>query len=232
MLKIAVFGTSRSGKDVAIETTMDLLQNRGTPSIHISPIAELGKITDGRSLNSMDESQKRQAVEIMREDLSQRKFDGVMLFDEHYCFPEGYGGRILRSGYFGEKLPFNTVEGIDGRRYEVIFQDDWLEMYDVVVYMETDPEVIVERFADSNGYKYNPYITEEDVRLWQLFEIEKIQRICASFGTPLFYLYGESGYKREIETVISHCSKRFNKTQIIDNSENHTGARSDGKEPL
>ncbi|MBR4226582.1 MAG: hypothetical protein IKR86_07440 [Candidatus Methanomethylophilaceae archaeon] len=205
--RVAVFGTARSGKDHAIVTAMRLLSRRGIRSAHASPVGVLREVLAGEPLAGMDDTRKARAVEEARGLMLRMDTDGVLLADEHYCFPSTYGGRRLGGSYYGEKLPFCLEGGAEGRSYEVVFEDRWMAYYDAAVYMETNPEVVVKRFHESDGGKANWFVTEEDVRLWQLFEIAHIQRLCGARGVPLFYVYG-ADEEGEVETIISHCLKR------------------------
>jgi len=42
--------------------------------------------------------------------------------------------------------------------------------------MSLDPEIIVERSRTSEGAKYNPYVTAEEIAEWQKAEISGIAR--------------------------------------------------------
>lgn len=140
--------------------------------------------------------------------------------DEHFSFPETYGGVVIDNGYYGEKLPSLKDAGLEDRYYDVVFQGSWISDYDLAIYMEIDPEVVLERFRSSEGDKNNPYITKEDIRLWQLFELDRIQHICNLFSVPLYYIYNHEKSGEELSTIVMYhlrrcCNRQKKEPEIV-----------------
>ncbi len=207
VMRVAVFGTSRSGKDYTIRDATELLQEKGMLFSHISPISMVHEELNGRKLRDLSDDEKNRMVSIVRHRMTDLLQDEYVFVDEHYCFPETFGGERIDNGYSGEKLPYRLETGSEGRSYEVVFNDDWLNNYEMVVYMDIDPCIILERFRTSEGVKRNLLATYEDVRLWQMFEIDHIQELCHSHGTPLYYIYDHEKTGEELSAVVRHCMK-------------------------
>lgn len=210
LIRAAIFGTSRSGKDYTIHDAQELLRDKGMDFEHISPIRLVQQGSKGQRLRDMTMDDKNSLVEKVRSIIEEQTKGASAFIDEHYSFPEKCGGVVIDNGYYGEKLPYYREPGDEGRFYEVVFRDEWIRQYDLAVYMEIDPDVILERFRTSEGDKYNPFITAEDVRLWQLFELERIQYLCNLYGVPLFYIYDHARSGEELSMIVSHHRHRCN----------------------
>jgi hypothetical protein len=207
LIRAAIFGTSRSGKDYTINDAQELLRDKGMDFKHVSPIHLVHQELKGQRLRDMTADDKSRLVEKVRSMIEEQTRGASAFIDEHYSFPEKCGGVVIDNGYYGEKLPYYREPGDEGRLYEVVFCDEWIKQYDLAVYMEIDPDVILERFRTSEGDKYNPFITAEDVRLWQLFELERIQYICNLYKVPLFYIYDHTKSGDEMAMIIFHYLK-------------------------
>ena len=218
-IKAAVFGTSRSGKDYTINGAIRLLACKGLRFRHASPISMVNDALAGGKLSEMTMDERRNLIRSVREDIGNmiQSNGGGLFVDEHYSFPERHGGRIISNGYYGEKLPFTRAIGYEERGYEVVFEDGWMADYDLAVYLEIDPDVVLERFRTSEGDKNNPYITTEDIRLWQLFELDRIQTLCNGYNVPLYYIYDHERSGEELAMIVSHhmryCVNNQNKNQ-------------------
>ena len=213
-VKVAVFGISRSGKDYTIRDASELLSEKGMLFTHISPISMVHEELDGRKLRNMSMEEKETIVEKVRSRMESILHDEYIFVDEHYCFPETFNGIRIDNGYYGEKLPYRTEKGSEDRVYETVFHNDWLKKYDMVVYMDIDPTVILDRFRTSVGDKNNPFATYEDVRLWQLFEIERVGDLCHEYGIPLYYIYDHQKSGEELATVVTYCIRTDLTTNI------------------
>ncbi len=203
-VRVAVFGTSRSGKDYTIRDAAEILAEEGALFTHISPIGMVHEELGGRRLRDMTESEKLGIVSDVRGRMEAILQDDYVFVDEHYCFPETFGGRRIDNGYYGEKLPYRPEKGDDGRTYEVVFRGEWLEKYDMAVYMDIDPCVILDRFRTSEGDKNNPYATFDDVRLWQVFEMDRVGGLCDEYGIPMYYVYDHRKSGEELAAVVDH----------------------------
>ena len=206
-IAVAVFGTSRSGKDSTINDAIEILSEKGMHFTHISPTIMLQKELNGRKLRQISEEEKHSVIDIVRHNLYGLFPDNNVFVDEHFSFPLKYDGKTIDNEYYGEKLPsFKRGRRAD-RLYDVVFKDEWIEKYDVVVYLEINPKIILKRFRTSIGDKNNPFITSEDIRQWQLFELERIQTICNDRKVPLFYIYDHEKSGKEMDVIMSHYLK-------------------------
>ncbi len=208
--RIALFGTSRSGKDYTIRDAIEILADDGKNFSHISPIGMVHEKLYGRKLRNMPDVDKRELVSEVRKEIESLLLNDSVFVDEHYCFPEIFGGVKIDNGYYGEKLPYHTEIGLYGRAYEVVFEDEWLKNYDMIVYMDIDPVVILDRFRSSVEDKQNLMATYEDVRLWQMHEMDRIRELCHSYEIPLYYIYNHRKSGEELATVTS----RFLKSKV------------------
>lgn len=206
-MRVAVFGTSRSGKDYTIRDATELLQEKGMLFTHISPISMVHEELNGRKLRDLSDDEKNRMVSTVRYRMTDLLQDEYVFVDEHYCFPETFGEERIDNGYSGEKLPYHLESGSEERAYEVVFNESWLKSYEMVVYMDIDPRVILERFRLSEGVKKNLLATYEDIRLWQTFEIDHIQDLCHSYGVPLYYIYDHKKSGEELAAVVCYCLK-------------------------
>ena len=141
-LNVAVFGTSRSGKDYTILDASELLSQSGLYFDHISPIKMVNEKLDGRKLSEMQYVEKRWLMDDVRQQIRSFLSGGNVFVDEHYSFPESYNGKVITNGYYGEKLPSFKAEGLEERIYDVVFREEWIDSYDLVVYLEIDPDII------------------------------------------------------------------------------------------
>ena len=215
-VRVAVFGTSRSGKDYTIRDATELLAEKGMLFTHISPISLVHEELDGRKLRDMSDREKKEIVDKVRVRMDNLLKDDYVFSDEHYCFPRTFGGRVLRNGYYDEKLPYHNEKGIGNRIYEVVFDKNWLKKYDLAIYLEIDPHIIIDRFRTSEGVKNNPFATYDDIRSWQMFEIEGVQKMCHEFSIPLYYAYDPDKSGEEFEVIISEYLKsKESKTKTI-----------------
>lgn len=207
-VRVAIFGISRSGKDYTIRDASDLLSEKGMLFSHVSPISLVHEELDGRKLCDMPDVEKRCVIDRVRSRMDNLLIDDYVFSDEHYCFPRTFGGKKLRNGYYNEKLPYHEERGIGNRIYEVVFEMEWMEKYDLAIYLEIDPHIIVDRFHTSEGVKYNPYATYDDIRSWQMFEIDGVQKMCHRSGIPMYYAYDHNKTGEEVATIISDYIKR------------------------
>lgn len=90
------------------------------------------------------------------------------------------------------------------RSYDIRFDEREMKRYALVVYMEIDPAVIAEnlQFSDNSGHVAST--SPMEIRLWQLFELDNIQRLCNENGIPLFYIYDYTNTGMELNVIISH----------------------------
>lgn len=202
--RVAVFGTSRSGKDYTIRDASELLTEEGMLFSHVSPINMVHEELGGRTLRNMPDIEKKAIISEVRKRIRNLLKDEYVFVDEHYCFPETFGGRKIDNGYYGEKLPFRLKKDEGGRNYEVVFKKSWLKHYDLVIYMDVDPCVILDRFRSSEGDKNNPYATYDDICFWQMFEINHIEELCQEYQLPLYYVYDPDKSGEELATIVEH----------------------------
>lgn len=206
-LKIAVFGTSRSGKDYTIHDATELLAEEGILLTHLSPIGMVHGELGGRSLRNMSNSEKNDVISTVRNRINDLLQDGYVIVDEHYCFPETFGGRKIDNGYYGEKLPYRVEQNKGGNRYETVFEARWIKKYDLIIYLDIDPVTILDRFHSSEGDKKNLFATYEDISLWQIFEMERLEDLCNNYHIPMYYVYDPKKSGEELATIISRHLK-------------------------
>ena len=178
--RIAVFGTSRSGKDYSIRDAIAILFAKGLEFTHISPITLVHNHLNGRRLKTMSETEKAEMMKEVREEIGLLSSSDFVFIDEHYCFPSEYGGKRIENGYSDEKLPFVILKDGNGGSYECVFDESWMNNYDLVLYMDVPSNIILDRFRESEGCKNNPLITLEDIEAWKSFEKSQLQKICSS----------------------------------------------------
>lgn len=191
VLRIAVFGISRSGKDYTIEGAVKLLSERRRKFSHVSLIKEVYALLDGRKLSQMGDNEKRALMEEARVNIDSKSAMSNLIVDEHYSFPHTYGGKVIHNGYVDEKIPFREIydDELD-LLYEVVFDEAELEKYDKVFFLDIEPAIVLDRFRKSEGCKCNNDITLRDVRSWILFEKYNLMSLCSKHRIPFNCLKG------------------------------------------
>lgn len=207
--RIAVFGTSRSGKDYTIRGAVPILRSHGKCYDHVSMIELVRSILDGNKLCRMNESEKEGLMKNVRKEIDDLAQKGNIFVDEHYCFPKTYGGKTIHNPYVDEKLPYCEIydEDLD-RIYEVVFKDHYLDGYDAVYYLDINSRILLDRFRTSEAEKKNEEITRNDIRSWKLFERFEIQRLCGQKGIPFIRLIDPSTTSEDLAMDII---RRFGK---------------------
>jgi len=166
-MKVAVFGPSRTGKNYTIDDFIQIAKENGVEFIHMSPMDMIRERLRDRKLSTMTENEKKELVKRVRDEIDEVAKDHNVIVDEHYCYPESFGGVKPENGYFDEKLPHDIWHRETAKvDYEVVFPRFEFLKYDVLAVMDVDPEIIVERCRASEGAKHNPYITVEQAREW------------------------------------------------------------------
>ena len=175
-VRVGLFGVSRSGKNYTIDDFIELAKANGVEFIHLSPMDMIRSRLDGRRLRDMSEEEKKALVKEVRDEIDRVASENNIIVDEHYCYPSTFGGKKLENGYYDEKLPHDILS-IPGYStdYEVVFPRFESRKYDLFTVMDIDPEIIVERSRTSEGAKYNPYVTAEEIDEWQRVEIEGLE---------------------------------------------------------
>lgn len=164
---------------------------------------------DGRKLRDMPVEEKEELVRSVRNSIQDQTEEGCHFVDEHYCFPTYYGGRVLQDGYNDEKLPYTLGFDEERNQYEIVFQPGWITNYNVAIYMDIDPEIILGRFRTSEGCKCNTDVILDDIYCWKNFEIGQIQDLCHKADIPLFYVYGPEKSGKELAGILSFYNKRY-----------------------
>lgn len=171
--RIGLFGTSRSGKNYTIDDFIQLAKENGREFVHMSPMDMIRERLDGRRLRDMSDAEKKALVKQVRDEIDEAAASHDLIVDEHYCYPESFGGVKPENGYFDEKIPHDILHREDLKvDYEVVFPRFEYMKYDMLAMIHIDPEVIVERCRTSEGAKNNEYITVDDAREWQKAELE------------------------------------------------------------
>ncbi len=172
-IRVGLFGVSRSGKNYTIDDFIGLAGNAGTVFVHLSPMDMIRGRLNGRRLRDMSEIDKLALVREVRREIDRAAENSNLIVDEHYCYPATFGGKKLENGYYDEKLPHDILRSpryaVD---YEVVFPRFESLKYDLFAVMDIDPTIIVERSRTSEGAKYNPFVTAEEISEWQKAERE------------------------------------------------------------
>lgn len=197
--RIAVFGTSRSGKDYTIKGTVGILQSRGICYNHVSMIGTVHRILNGDKLSDMSEYEREEVVKKARMEITNSVLECNIFVDEHYCFPKTYGGEIIQNSYVDEKLPYREIydEELD-RIYEIVFKDCYIDEYDAVYYLDIDSKILLNRFRNSEAEKKNENITINDIRFWKIFEQSEIRHLCKLKEIPFMPLTDPSAASSQL----------------------------------
>ncbi len=82
-----------------------------------------------------------------------------------------------------------------------------MDEYDLTIYMEIDPVVVSKNLQLSDDPDCNNSMMPVEIRLWQLFELNNIQRLCNDSSIPLFYIYDYANTEMELQLILSHYLK-------------------------
>ena len=172
-IRVGLFGVSRSGKNYTIDDFLALSKEAGLEFIHLSPMDMIRERLGTRRLRDMGLEEKIALVKEVREEIDVICESHNVIVDEHYCYPSTFGGKRLDNGYFDEKLPHDILK-VDGHdtEYEVVFPRFEYDKYDLILCMDIDPSIIVDRCRTSEGAKRNNDITVEQARRWEQVELE------------------------------------------------------------
>ena len=174
--RVGLFGVSRSGKNYTIDDFIELARENGVEFTHLSPIDMIRSRLDGRRLRDMSDSEKKVLVDEVRNEIDSVAKNHNVIVDEHYCYPATFGGKKLENGYYDEKLPHDILHIPNCKTdYEVVFPRFESRKYDLFAVMSIDPKIIVERSRTSEGAKYNPYVSAEEIEEWQKVELEGLE---------------------------------------------------------
>ncbi|HDM8138078.1 TPA: HAD hydrolase family protein [Vibrio harveyi] len=158
MMKLAIYGVSRSGKDYLIKNVIAYLQETTLlTAIHIEGSKTLNALAQdmfSQPFKSLEESRKRTLREKFTEIVNEKNSEyDLVLVDGHYSF-------------------------IDGDSYQVVFTEQDEYVYDHFFYLDTPSEMVVDFSRKSKGDKRNLEITVEQVRNWKKYEKCKLDKIC------------------------------------------------------
>lgn len=202
--RIALFGISRSGKDYTIGDFIEIAKKEGMDFVHMSPMNIIRSRLYGRRLSEMSETAKNILVCEVRHEIDKMSSECNVIVDEHFCFPSKYNGMTVKNGYTDEKIPYIPFRDMaTGRVYEQVFPETEYGKYDLILSMDIDPEIIVDRCRTSEGAKHNPYITAEDARQWQRVETDGAFRKGISAPNPRITDPDRSG-EQVFEAVIGY----------------------------
>ena len=214
--RMAVFGITRSGKDTIIRRVIPrIIEQCGLLFHHFPYMGTIGKLSEKilfKGLGKTTQIEKGMLMVEYRKMVADRSRYPYLITDEHFCYPDTYGGKILHNEYVDAKFPFVKESNDDCTQgYEVMFSDEYLDIYDIVFYLDTDSAEILRRIRLSEPPKDNPYITILDINRWKAFEISKLQNMCKAKGIP-FVILGQ-GMKADSLAIAEEFHQRFtNKT--------------------
>ena len=189
MVRAAVFGISRAGKNYTINGAVERLASNGLQYRHVSMIGTVHELLGGKKLRDMNMSEKLELMERVHFKIDMAASEGNIIVDEHYAFPETYGGKKIDSEYVNERLPDIIVSDDDlDREYRVVLDESEIPKYDIVFFLDINPETVLGRFRNSKGDKHNDAITIGDIRCWSVFERYCLKALCESYDVPFVRL--------------------------------------------
>jgi adenylate kinase len=172
-MKIAIYGTPRSGKTTFINQCMEKLDMEFYNIKHIKPSSILFKIAN-HDLGVQYFYTSDENMEIIHEkylkEINKQPND-IIFFDCHAAY------------YNDDWNLLSIVSRIDK------------EGYDKYLYMKTDPSIILKRINHSVNKKRIAGITEELISNWQKFEISEIERCLLGTGKEIDFIYNERDEK-------------------------------------
>lgn len=166
-MKIAIYGTSRSGKDYLIGKTVEHLHLNGVNAIHIKGSETIFNLAnkkygrDFKRLNRFEQDDMRDAF-INIVEATSVDYD-VTFVDGHYCFPSD-------------------------DKFNVVFTDSDRDCYEHFFYLDTPSEIIIDRFRSSPGEKANYDIVQHEVEEWKAYEKNQLQIVCNELDKELVIL--------------------------------------------
>ncbi|MCP3686176.1 MAG: AAA family ATPase [bacterium] len=189
-MKIAIYGTSRSGKDYLIEHASNHLILLGLRVSHIKGSQLLNQMAEksyGMKFPKLAEGQKHELRNRFVDFVNEANGSNDIVFvDGHYSFPE---------------------EG----SFKVVFTDADRDCYDHFFYMDTKSELIREISRKSEGEKQNLEITVEDIDCWKSFEKGAMSKVCELLGKELIILDEDTNSCIEfIATWVLNFEKFYN----------------------
>ncbi|WP_157810382.1 AAA family ATPase [Vibrio sp. HA2012] len=197
MMKLAIYGVSRAGKDYLIKNVIAHLQETTLlTAIHIEGSKTLNALAQEmfqKTFKSLDESNKNTLREKFTEIVNKKNSEyDLVLVDGHYSF-------------------------IDGDSYKVVFTEQDENVYDHFFYLDTPSEMIVEFSKKSTGEKRNVDITVEQVRNWKKFEKFELDKICNNHNKELVILDEETESSVQFISfwLDSYLSKFCNQTSAL-----------------
>ena len=169
-MKIAIYGTSRSGKDYQISHIISHLNENDVSAIHIPGSTKLNELADeiyGSKFKELSDDKKHHLREEFINLISD--FDAkyeVVFVDGHFAFPSD-----VKQGGF-----------------DIVFTESDKNCYDHFFYLDTDSELIIKNSRQSVGDKKNTEIQTKDIEAWKAFEISAMQSMCSSLKKELVIL--------------------------------------------
>lgn len=197
MMKLAIYGVSRAGKDYLIKNVIAYLQETTLlTAIHIEGSKTLNALAQDmfqKPFKNLEESRKKTLREKFTEIVNEKNSEyDLVLVDGHYSF-------------------------IDGNSYKVVFTEQDENVYDHFFYLDTPSEMIVEFSRKSTGEKRNLDITVEQIKNWKKYEKCELQKICNSHRKELVIL--DEDTKSTVQFISfwldSYTSKLCNQTLAL-----------------
>lgn len=156
------------------------------------------------ALFGIPKSGKKKVIQNCKEISLKNKYTFTV---EHYCFPEKFGNRKFSPKKHSVESPHITDEEINDRFYSVVFKEKMLKNYDLVIYLDIDPSIIQEKFNSYNGHTTLAPPAFDEIRSWQMFEINQLENICRNHNLPLYYVYNIQQSEEEIEVILDNYLK-------------------------
>lgn len=193
-MKIAIYGTSRSGKDYLISKTVELLHLKGINARHIKgseTIFNLANEKYGQSFKNLSRLEQDNLRKGFVEIVEVTSIDHDVIFvDGHYCFPCDDG-------------------------FNVVFTDEDRDCYDHFFYLDTPSDIIIDRFRSSPENKANYEITEDEIEEWKVYEKRQLQSICNELNKELVILDDDiESCKKFIASWVKNFDSHYNYLKI------------------
>jgi len=184
-MKIALYGVSNSGKDYFINRATAKIDNLS----HVPGSATLRRLAlekYGREFKSLTEAEQtdiRIAFTETAREIEEKT--GHIIVDGHYAFPLG------------------------NDRYNVVFTEADRSLYDVFLYLNTEPGRIIENQKNARPGREPEKFSLQEIEAWQAFEIKNMSLMCQNLGRELLVLDGDFSCGLDFFSELLNSPERF-----------------------
>lgn len=190
-MKIGLYGVTKSGKSYLKDYLVNNLNNLQT----INGSKTLQKLCKDKSWkwNYLTITQKTELRKEFIKYASKLEMDNIII-DGHYSF-------------------------INNNQYEIAMNNEDIAFYDILLYLKTEPNVILERtLLHNKNFNNNlkPIYSLDRIAKWQEYEIKELQKICSDKNAELIVLDNDLNTIKEFisnllnDGLQSNCEKIAN----------------------